>query len=90
MPLNILNVVQPRGERVVDINSEDLPVGLSLVEQGHDTEDLDLLDLAWVTDGLSDFTNVEGVVVTVGASLGVLDVGVLPSLRETSVVPDVT
>jgi hypothetical protein len=46
--------------------------------------------LTWVTDGLSDFTNVERVVVTVGASLGVLDLGVLPRLGETSVVPDVT
>ena len=90
VPLDILNVVQPRGEGVVDVNGKDLPVGLSLIEESHDTEDLDLLDLTWVTDGLSDFTNVEGVVVTVGASLGVLDLGVFPSLGETSVVPDVT
>jgi hypothetical protein len=90
VPLDILNVVESRSKGVVDINDKDLPVGLSLIEESHDTEDLDLLDLTGVTDGLSDLTDIEGVVVTVSASLGVLDGWVLPSLGEGSVVPDVT
>ena len=90
MPLDILNIVESRGQGVVDINNKDLPVGLSLIEEGHDTEDLDLLDLTGVTDGLSDLTDIEGVVVTVSAGLGVLDGWVFPSLGEGSVVPDVT
>ena len=90
MPLDVLNVVQPRGERVVDIDNEDLPVGLTLVKKSHDTEDLDLLDLTGVTDGLSNLTDIEGVIVTVSAGLGVLDSWVFPSLGEGSVVPDVT
>jgi hypothetical protein len=90
VPLDILNVVEPGGKGVVDIDDQDLPVGLALIEQGHDAEDLDLLDLTGVADGLSDLADIEGVVVTVSASLGVLDVGVLPGLGEGTVVPDVT
>jgi hypothetical protein len=90
VPLDILNVVQPRSKRVVDINDKNLPVGLSLIEKSHDTEDLDLLDLTGVTDSLSNLADVERVVVTIGASLGVLDGRVFPSLGESSVVPDVS
>ena len=90
VPLDILDVVQSGSERVVDVNDEDLPVGLALVKESHDTEDLDLLDLADGADGLTDLANVERVVVAVGAGLGVRGVGVLPSLREGSVVPNVT
>lgn len=89
MALNVLNVVELGGKGVVDVDDDDLPVGLTLVEEGHDAEDLDLLDLADVADSLTDLADVEGVVVTVGASLGVLGVGVLPSLGEGTVVPDV-
>jgi len=90
VPLDILDIVEPGSQGVVDVNNKDLPVGLSFIEEGHDTEDLDLLDLTGVTDGLSNLADVEGVVVTVSASLGVLDGGVFPSLGESSVVPDVT
>jgi hypothetical protein len=90
VPLDILNIVEPGSKGVIDIDNEDLPVGLSFIEEGHDTEDLDLLDLTGVTDGLSNFTDIEGVVVTVGTGLGVLDGWVFPSLGEGSVVPDVT
>lgn len=80
MTLNILNVVELGGEGVVDINDDDLPVGLALVEESHDTEDLDLLDLAGVANGLTNLADVEGVVVSVGLGLGVGGVGVLPGL----------
>ena len=90
MPLDILDIVESRSQGVVDINNKDLPVGLSLIEESHDTEDLDLLDLTGVTDGLSNLTDIEGVVVTVSTGLGVLDGWVFPSLGEGSVVPDVT
>lgn len=90
VPLDILDIVQPRSKGVVDINDKNLPVGLSLIEKSHDTEDLDLLDLTGVTDSLSNLADVQRVVVTVGASLGVLDGRVFPGLGEGSVVPDVT
>lgn len=88
--LHILDIVQTRSKRVVDVDDEDFPVSLAFVEERHDTEHLDLLDLASVRDGFADLTDVERVVVTVGPGLGVLDVRVLPSLGEGTVVPDVT
>jgi hypothetical protein len=88
--LDILDVVQLGGERVVDINDNDLPVSLLLVEESHDTEDLDLLDLASVTNELTDLANIERVVVTLSLGLRVNGVGILPSLREGTVVPEVT
>ena len=78
--LNVLNVVELGGQRVVDVNDNDLPVGLLLVEKGHHTEDLDLLDLTGVADELTDLTNVERVVITLGLGLGVDGVGVFPGL----------
>lgn len=87
--LHILDVVELRGERVVDVDHNDLPVRLALVEQGHHTEHLDLLDLARVADLLADLDHVERVVVTLGLGVGVHRVRVLPGLREGTVVPDV-
>ena len=81
MALDILNVVELGGEGVVHIDHNDLPVGFLLVEQGHDAEDLDLLDLAGIADELTDFADVERVVVTLGLGLRVDSVGVLPGLR---------
>lgn len=67
-----------------------LPVGLAFVEQSHDTKHFDLLDLTNVAYGFTDLADVQGVVVSLGASLGVGGGGVLPCLGEGSVVPDVT
>ena len=57
-----------------------LPVGLTLVDQGHDAEDLDLLDLADVADLLTDLADIEGIVVALGLRLGVGRLRVLPGL----------
>lgn len=80
MSLDILNVVQLGSEGVVDVNDDDLPVGLALVEESHDTEDLDLLDLTRLADKLANLADVERVVVALSLGLGVSDVGVLPGL----------
>lgn len=82
MALNILNVVELRGKRVVDINDDDLPVGLFLVEQSHHTKNLDLLDLAGVANKLTNLADIERVVVTLGLGLGVDDIGVFPGLSR--------
>jgi hypothetical protein len=87
--LDILDVVQLGGERVVGVDYEDFPVGLALIEKGHDAENLDLFDLADITDLFTDLANIEGIVVTLGLGLRVGVVGVLPGLRECTVVPDV-
>jgi hypothetical protein len=88
--LNVLNVVQLGSERVVDINDNDLPVSLLLVEESHDTEDLDLLDLTGVTDELTDLADIERIVVALSLGLRVDSVGVLPGLGEGTIVPEVT
>jgi len=88
--LDILDIIQLGSERVVDINDDDLPVGLALIEEGHDTENFDLLDLTSVTDLFADLANVEWIVVTLGLGFGVRVVWILPGLREGTIVPDVT
>jgi hypothetical protein len=83
--LDILNIIQLGGQGVVDIDDDDLPVSLLLVKQGHDTEDLDLLDLARVSDQFTDLADIQWVVVALGLGLGVDDIGVLPGLNQTAV-----
>ena len=80
--LDVLDVVELRGEGVVDVNDDDLPVRLLLVKEGHDAKNLDLLHLAGVADELADLADVERVVVTLGLGLGVDVVGVLPGLER--------
>lgn len=80
MTLDVLNVVQLGSQGVVDVDNNDLPVGLLLIDQGHDTQNLDLLDLAGVADQLTDLAHIQRVVVTLGLGLGVDRVGVLPGL----------
>lgn len=82
MALNILNVVELRSQRVVDVDDDDLPVGLFLIKKGHHTKDLDLLDLTGVADKLTDLADIERVVVTLGLGLRVDSVGVLPGLKQ--------
>jgi hypothetical protein len=48
------------------------------------------LDLTNVSDGLTNLANIERVIVTLGLGLGVLNGRVLPSLGESTVVPDVS
>lgn len=84
MSLNILNVVELGSQRIVDVNDNDLPVSLLLVEKGHDTENLDLLHLTSVADELADLADIERIVVALGLGLGVDGVGVLPGLQRES------
>lgn len=81
MTLHIFNVVELGSKGILDIHDDDFPIGLAFVEQRHDAEDFDLLDLADIADLLSDFANVEGVVVAFGLGLGVGLRGVFPGLH---------
>lgn len=62
------------------IDDDDLPIGLLLIQQSHDTKNFDLLDLTSVAYKLTDFADVKRVVVTLGLGLGVDNVGVFPGL----------
>ena len=81
MTLDVLDVVQFGGERIGYVNDDDLPVGLALIEEGHNTEDLDLLDLASITDLFADLANIERIVVALGLGLGMRVVGIFPGLE---------
>jgi hypothetical protein len=81
MTLDVLNVVQFGRQWILDVDDEDLPVGLAFVEEGHDAEHFDLLDLPDVTHLFADLADVQRVVVAPGFGLCVLLSGVLPSLR---------
>lgn len=69
MPLDVFDVVELGCKRVLDIDDDDFPVGLAFIEEGHDAEDLDLLDLANIADLFADLADVERVVVTFGLGL---------------------
>lgn len=74
--------VEAGGHGVVDVDGNDLPVSLALIKEGHDTEDLDLLDLADGGDLLTDLDHINGIVITASLGLGVERVGVLPGLTR--------
>lgn len=80
MSLDVLNVVKLGRKRIQNINNNDLPVGLTLVQECHDTEDFDLFNLANITDLFADLTDIERIVVTLGFSFGMLLVGIFPGL----------
>jgi hypothetical protein len=52
----------------------------TLVDERHDAEHLDLLDVTGLGDGITDLADVERVLVTKGVGLGVLVRGVFPGL----------
>jgi len=84
MLLDILDIVQLRSQWVIDINDDDLPVGLLLIKQCHNTEDLDLLDLPWGSNQLANLADVKWVIVTLCLGLWVNNVGVFPCLYRYS------
>lgn len=89
MTLDILDIVQLGRERVLDVDDEDLPVGLAFVEEGHDAEDFDLLDLPYITHLFANLTDVQWVVVAVGLGLAVLLSRILPSLPKEAKKKDI-
>ena len=81
VPFNVFDVVQFRGQGILDIDDDYFPIGFTFIEKGHDAKDLDLLDLASITDLLSDLADIKRIVVTLCLGLGMGLVGVLPRLR---------
>jgi len=89
MTLDILNIVQLGREWVLDVDDEDLPVGLAFIKESHDAEDFNLLNLPYITHLFADLADVQRIVVAVGLGLAVLLSRILPSLGESTVVPNV-
>lgn len=82
MTLDILDVVQLGSKRVGNVYDDDFPVGFALIEEGHDTENLDLFDLTSVADLFTDLANIEGIVVALGLGFRVSVIGVFPGLEK--------
>jgi len=82
--------VELGSERVIDINDNELPVSLALIEQSHDTKNLDLLDLTRVSNLLTNFADINGIIVTASLGFRMGLVGIFPSLGKSTIVPDVT
>jgi hypothetical protein len=80
VPFNVFDVIEFGGQRVCYVNDNDLPVRLTLVQEGHNTENLDLLDLSDVPNLLADFANIEWVIIALGFSLSMRLGRVFPSL----------
>ena len=80
MPLDIFDVIELGCKRILDINNEHFPVGLTLIEECHDAKDFDLFDLANVTDLFANFTDVKWIVVAVCLGLCMSLGGILPGL----------
>mmetsp|Transcript_23214 Transcript_23214/g.34623 ORF Transcript_23214/g.34623 Transcript_23214/m.34623 type:complete len:232 (-) Transcript_23214:251-946(-) len=85
---NIINVVVFSSKRIIGGDSNDLPVKFSIVNHCDASESLDFNDAAAV-DGLgANLDNIDGIVISKDLELGVLLIGVLPSLGKASVVPE--
>ena len=82
MSFNIFNVIESGRQRIVDVDDDDLPIRLAFVQQGHDTQNLDLLDLAWSGNKLPYFANVKWIVVSSCFCLCMFNIRILPSLAD--------
>ena len=88
--LDVLNIIDLSGKRIVDINAKDLPVSLSLINKSQGTQNLNLLDLTSLTDGRSNLASIKRIVITLALGVRVDVAGVLPGLGDGTVVPHVT
>jgi len=78
--LNIVDRIYERGDRISDVDHDDLPVCLAAVVGRYTAQNLGLADLAKVTWVLADVEEVDGVVVARFVDEGMADVGIFPGL----------
>ncbi|GMT25233.1 hypothetical protein PFISCL1PPCAC_16530, partial [Pristionchus fissidentatus] len=88
--LDVVHRVDVLGERVGDVNGHQLPVRFSIVNESQTTDNFHLEYGSSLVDGGSNLDDINGVVVSLGARLGVSVLVVLPRLGECSIVPDVS
>merc|ERR1719153_1935278 len=87
--VNIVDIIQIVSKRIIDINSNQLPVSFPLVNHSEDTQHFHLDHSAPLVDGLTNLTNINGIIVTLAVGGGVGMVWILPCMRDGTVVPDI-
>lgn len=83
MFVDVVDVIELVGKRVLDVNNEDLPVRFAVIQEAHDAEGLDLLDLADMADALANLEGVEGIIVSFGTGVRMYSIRVFPSLSKS-------
>lgn len=87
--LDIFNVVQFLSHRVLGIDDDDLPVGLALIKECHDTQDLDWVHGARLHQVTTNLYAVQRIIIASALGVVVNFKRRLPSLREGAIVPNV-
>merc|ERR1719184_5246 len=87
--VNIVDIIQIVSKRIIDINSNQLPVSFALVNHSEDTQHFHLDHGAPLVDSLTNLTNINRIIVTLAVGGGVGMVWILPCLRDCPVVPDI-
>lgn len=86
---DVLNVFQLISQRVVDVDSKKFPVCLAFINQSECSKNFNLNNVTARSDTRSNLTNVNRIVVTATSCCLIDMIGIFPSLRQSSVVPDV-
>ena len=89
MSFNVLNIVELRCQGIVDVDTNNFPIGFLFIKKSHDAEYLDLFDLSSKTDSFTNLYHVQWVVIPFCFRFGVDDVRILPGLGKGSIVPDI-
>ena len=89
MLLDVVDVIELVSQGIVDIDCENLPIRLALVDERHVAQDFDPDDGAALVDSLSDLAHVDRVAVALAFGRLVRVVGILPRLRDGAVIPNV-
>lgn len=80
MALDVFDIVQLGCQWIVNVDDDNLPIRLLLVQQSHHAQHFDLLDLTWICYQLANLTHIERVVVALGFGFGVHNVWIFPGL----------
>lgn len=80
MPLNVLDIIEPWCQWIVDVDDDDFPISFFLIEQCHDSKDLDLFDLTRCCNEFTNLTDIKRIIVPFRLGLGMNYVRIFPGL----------
>jgi hypothetical protein len=64
VPLDVLDIIKLGRKRISNVDDDDFPIGLAFIEESHNTEDFNLLDLSNIPDLFTNLANVKWVIIT--------------------------